>query len=159
MLFTEPGEARLELRTPKRVYDLGAFSVAGSRAPSAARSFDVLRVDPELTTERQSIAHHPFHVHGAGRFLILSRDGTPEPNFVWKDTVLVRAGETVHILLEVTNPGRWMAHCHISEHIETGMMFSFEVSRRARRALPAVSDADFHSTPVHGKSAHHSSHR
>ena len=31
--------------------------------------------------------HHPFHIHGAGRFLILSRDGTPESNFVWKDTV------------------------------------------------------------------------
>ena len=30
--------------------------------------------------------HHPFHVHGAGRFLILSRDGTVEPNLVWKDT-------------------------------------------------------------------------
>ena len=49
--------------------------------------------------------HHPFHVHGAGRFLVLSRDGEPEPNLVWKDTVLVRAGETVDILLDVTNPG------------------------------------------------------
>jgi FtsP/CotA-like multicopper oxidase with cupredoxin domain len=72
--------------------------------------------------------HHPFHVHGAGRFLILSRDGVPEPNLVWKDTVLVRTGETVDILLEVTNPGRWMAHCHIAEHHESGMMFSFDVA-------------------------------
>ena len=71
---------------------------------------------------------HPFHVHGAGRFLILARDGTPEPNLVWKDTVLVGTGETVDILLEVTNPGLWMAHCHIAEHIESGMMFSFEVA-------------------------------
>ena len=36
--------------------------------------------------------HHPFHVHGAGRFLVLSRDGVPESNLVWKDTVLVRTG-------------------------------------------------------------------
>src|SRR5918998_4866207 len=72
--------------------------------------------------------HHPFHVHGAGRFLILSRDGVTEPNLVWKDTVLVRAGETVDILLEVTNPGLWMAHCHIAEHHESGMMFTFEVT-------------------------------
>jgi hypothetical protein len=71
--------------------------------------------------------HHPFHVHGAGRFLILSRDGLPESNLVWKDTVLLRAGETVDILLYVTNPGLWMAHCHIAEHTESGMMFSFEV--------------------------------
>jgi FtsP/CotA-like multicopper oxidase with cupredoxin domain len=73
--------------------------------------------------------NHPFHIHGAGRFLILCRDGQPEPNLVWKDTVLLRAGETVDILLYVTNPGLWMAHCHIAEHIEGGMMFSFEVTR------------------------------
>jgi FtsP/CotA-like multicopper oxidase with cupredoxin domain len=71
--------------------------------------------------------HHPFHVHGAGRFLIVARDGVLEPNLVWKDTVLVRTGETVDILLDVTNPGRWMAHCHIAEHHESGMMFSFNV--------------------------------
>jgi FtsP/CotA-like multicopper oxidase with cupredoxin domain len=70
---------------------------------------------------------HPFHVHGAGRFLILARDDTVEPNLVWKDTVLVRTGETVDILLDVTNPGRWMAHCHIAEHHESGMMLSFNV--------------------------------
>ena len=74
--------------------------------------------------------HHPFHVHGAGRFLILSRDGEPEPNLVWKDTVLLRSGQTVDILLDVSNPGLWMAHCHIAEHIQTGMMFSFNVARR-----------------------------
>jgi FtsP/CotA-like multicopper oxidase with cupredoxin domain len=71
---------------------------------------------------------HPFHVHGAGRFLILARDEVVEPNLVWKDTVLVRTGETVDILLDVTNAGRWMAHCHIAEHHESGMMFSFNVS-------------------------------
>jgi FtsP/CotA-like multicopper oxidase with cupredoxin domain len=71
--------------------------------------------------------HHPFHVHGAGRFLILSRDGVVEPNLVWKDTVLIRTGETIDILLDVTNVGLWMAHCHIAEHHESGMMFSFNV--------------------------------
>jgi FtsP/CotA-like multicopper oxidase with cupredoxin domain len=73
---------------------------------------------------------HQFHVHGAGRFLVLSRDDVVEPNLVWKDTVLVRTGETVEILLSVTNPGVWMAHCHIAEHHEGGMMLSFEVDDR-----------------------------
>jgi FtsP/CotA-like multicopper oxidase with cupredoxin domain len=72
--------------------------------------------------------HHPFHVHGAGRFVVLARDGVHEENLVWKDTVLVRTGQTVDILLDVTNPGRWMAHCHIAEHHESGMMFSFDVA-------------------------------
>jgi FtsP/CotA-like multicopper oxidase with cupredoxin domain len=71
--------------------------------------------------------HHPFHIHGAGRFLVLGRDGVEDPNLVWTDTVLVRTGEVVDILLDVTHPGRWMAHCHIAEHHESGMMFSFDV--------------------------------
>ena len=71
--------------------------------------------------------HHPFHIHGAGRFLVIDRDGQPPANLVWKDTVLVRAGETADIVLEVTEPGLWMAHCHIAEHNQDGMMFSFRV--------------------------------
>jgi FtsP/CotA-like multicopper oxidase with cupredoxin domain len=87
------------------------------------------RVKIRLANEMDSDhpMHHPFHVHGAGRFLVLSRDGQRESNLVWKDTVLLRAGETVDVLLYVTNPGLWMAHCHIAEHTESGMMFSFEV--------------------------------
>jgi FtsP/CotA-like multicopper oxidase with cupredoxin domain len=87
------------------------------------------RVKIRLVNEMDSDhpMHHPFHIHGAGRFLILSRDGSVEPNLVWKDTVLVPTGQTVDILLEVTNPGVWMAHCHIAEHHESGMMFSFTV--------------------------------
>lgn len=72
--------------------------------------------------------HHPFHIHGAGRFVVLARDGVTEQNLVWKDTVLIRTGETVDILLDITNPGLWMAHCHIAEHHESGMMFSFTVA-------------------------------
>src|SRR5829696_8296821 len=278
VLFDTPGEVRLEHRTPDHVYDLGSFSVAGTATGDAAGSFEVLRTDPELASERQLIEHdferepdkvlafvasmpllyggedqtassyacpmhpevtspepgtcpkcgmklvpsdavpapvsesheghahgahdhvehdhgdglewedlmpeinrasdptnmiwklvdretgaenhaiswaftvgervkirllnemdsdhpmhHPFHVHGAGRFLILSRDGQPEPNLVWKDTVLLRAGETVDILLYVTNPGLWIAFCHNAEHTESGMMFSFEVQEAGPR--------------------------
>lgn len=87
------------------------------------------RVKLRLVNEMDSDhpMHHPFHGHGAGRFLILGRDGAPEPNLVWKDTVLLRTGETVDVLLDVTEPGVWMAHCHIAEHHESGMMLSFIV--------------------------------
>jgi FtsP/CotA-like multicopper oxidase with cupredoxin domain len=89
------------------------------------------RVKIRLVNEMDSDhpMHHPFHVHGAGRFLVLSRGGKPEANLAWKDTVLLRAGETVDILLDVSNPGLWMAHCHIAEHNQAGMMFSFNVAR------------------------------
>ncbi len=69
---------------------------------------------------------HPVHVHGQ-HFLILSRNGVRNENLAWKDTVLLRTGEVVDILLDVTNPGAWMVHCHIAEHLESGMMFTFQV--------------------------------
>jgi FtsP/CotA-like multicopper oxidase with cupredoxin domain len=87
------------------------------------------RVKIRLVNEMDSDhpMHHPFHIHGAGRFLVVARDGEPEANLAWKDTVLVRTGETVDLLLEVTNAGTWMAHCHIAEHHESGMMLNFIV--------------------------------
>jgi FtsP/CotA-like multicopper oxidase with cupredoxin domain len=90
------------------------------------------RVKIRLVNEMDSDhpMHHPFHLHGAGRFLVLARDGVPESNLVWKDTVLVRTGQTTDILFDVSNPGLWMAHCHIAEHMQSGMMFSFTVARQ-----------------------------
>ena len=41
----------------------------------------------------------------------------------------VRTGQVVDILFDVSNPGLWMAHCHIAEHMQSGMMFSFNVAR------------------------------
>jgi len=63
---------------------------------------------------------HPIHLHGQ-RFLVLARNGVPNEDPVWKDTVLVPAGGTVDLLVDTSNPGRWMWHCHIAEHLESGM--------------------------------------
>ena len=70
---------------------------------------------------------HPIHFHGQ-QFLVLARNGVPEIGLAWKDTVLVPSGQTVDILLNPTNPGTWMAHCHIAEHLESGMMMKFDVA-------------------------------
>ena len=87
---------------------------------------DVVKI--RLHNERRSFhaMQHPFHIHGQ-RFLVLARNGVPNENLAWKDTVLLPTGTTTDILLEITNPGRWMAHCHISEHLESGMRMLFEV--------------------------------
>ena len=88
---------------------------------------DIVRI--RLHNERRSFhaMQHPFHIHGQ-RFLVLARNGVPNENLAWKDTVLLPAGTTTDILLEITNPGRWMAHCHISEHLEAGMRMLFTVN-------------------------------
>lgn len=69
---------------------------------------------------------HPLHIHGQ-RFLVLSQNGVTNEHLGWKDTVLLPAGSTTDILLEISNPGRWMVHCHIAEHLEAGMRFVFDV--------------------------------
>jgi len=61
--------------------------------------------------------------------VILSEDGVVNDNLQWKDTVLVPKGKTIEVLVEMSNPGIWMAHCHIAEHLHAGMMMSFEVAK------------------------------
>ena len=70
---------------------------------------------------------HPIHFHGQ-RFVVATVNGKRNRNLVWKDSALVRPGDTVDIVLEASNPGSWMAHCHISEHLHAGMMMGFNVS-------------------------------
>lgn len=84
----------------------------------------VLRVVNTATTLHPM--QHPIHIHGQ-RFLVLSRNGVGVENRAWKDTVLVPTGGVVELLVELSNPGEWMLHCHISEHLESGMMLHFTV--------------------------------
>ncbi len=81
-----------------------------------------------LVNQRQSFhaMQHPIHLHGQ-RFLVLSVNGVRNEHLVWKDTVLLPAGSAVDILLDPSNPGRWMLHCHIAEHLSAGMMMGFTV--------------------------------
>jgi FtsP/CotA-like multicopper oxidase with cupredoxin domain len=72
---------------------------------------------------------HPIHIHGQ-RFLVLAQNGVPSQNLVWKDTFLLPVGGTADLLVEMSNPGRWMLHCHIAEHLETGMHTVFTVLPR-----------------------------
>ena len=70
---------------------------------------------------------HPIHIHGQ-RFLVIEKNGIRNENLVWKDTVLVPIGSYVDILLDVTNPGNWMVHCHIAEHLTSGMKTHIHVT-------------------------------
>ena len=90
------------------------------------RRGDVVKI--RLVNERRSFhgMQHPIHIHGQ-RFLVLAVNDVPNTNLVWKDTVLLPAGATADILLDLSNPGRWMLHCHIAEHLSAHMMMAFTV--------------------------------
>jgi FtsP/CotA-like multicopper oxidase with cupredoxin domain len=88
---------------------------------------DVVKVQIFNSPDSFHPMHHPVHFHGQ-RFLVLSMDGVETQNLVWKDTAIVPVGSTAEFLIEMSNPGVWMAHCHIAEHLHAGMMFSFTVN-------------------------------
>ena len=90
------------------------------------RRGDVVKI--RIVNERQSIhgMQHPIHIHGQ-RFLVMAVNDVPTTNRAWKDTVLIPAGFSVDLLLDLSNPGRWMLHCHIAEHLTSMMMMAFTV--------------------------------
>lgn len=82
---------------------------------------------------------HPIHLHGQ-RMLVLSRNGIPNPYLAWKDTALIPAGQVTDLLLDLSNPGTWMLHCHIAEHRGAQMMMVLSVKpRRRSREIRAAS--------------------
>jgi len=70
---------------------------------------------------------HPMHLHGMA-FRVLSRNGVPAAHDEWRDTVLLNPGDRADIAFVADNPGDWMFHCHILEHMAAGMMGTIRVS-------------------------------
>jgi FtsP/CotA-like multicopper oxidase with cupredoxin domain len=66
---------------------------------------------------------HPIHTHGHS-FRIVATDGNPVPVVAqWtKDTVLIGPAERYDLAFTADNPGVWMVHCHIENHMANGMM-------------------------------------
>lgn len=95
---------------------------------------DLVKISIENDINAEHVMQHPVHFHGQ-RFVVLERNGVPNENMVWKDTTLVEPGETMSILVEMSNPGEWMAHCHIAEHLHAGMMLSFRVEEENGSAI------------------------
>ncbi len=68
------------------------------------------------------VMDHPFHFHG-NAFQVISRNGQSEPLLAWRDTVLVKRGETVRIRIPFSDfAGRTVYHCHVLDHEDLGMM-------------------------------------
>ena len=87
---------------------------------------DVVKIRVTNDPASPHAMQHPLHLHGQ-RFLVISRDGVRMTNLVWKDTAVIPAGEAVDLLVDMANPGRWMIHCHVAEHLGSGMMGMFTV--------------------------------
>lgn len=120
-------DSSLELHTTNRING-HAFEI---NAPM----FDVKLGQYErwIISSEDDMMLHPFHIHGA-QFRILSENGSPQAahRSAWKDTVIVEKSRS-EVLVRFAHPApkerAYMAHCHLLEHEDTGMMLSFTVSR------------------------------
>ncbi len=70
---------------------------------------------------------HSMHLHGH-HMLPVEIDGKPTPGLAWRDTLVMDAQQRIKVAFVADNPGKWMLHCHMLEHQETGMMTWLEVA-------------------------------
>ena len=121
--------------TPPAGYDFhNGNKINGQAFDMKKPSFAVKQGDYEKWTisgEGDAMLH-PFHIHGT-QFRILSENGKPPAPHRqgWKDMVNVdgwRSEVLVRFNYVAAAEHAYMAHCHLLEHEDTGMMLGFTVS-------------------------------
>lgn len=136
-----PVEVLPEPKTLRRIemsMDMGSGMGMGFAFSFNGQVFEPKRIDTkvqlntiedwEITNLDPSRMAHPFHLH-VNPFQIIARNGQPEPYRAWKDTVLVRGGETVRIRIPFRDfSGKTVYHCHILDHEVLGMMGTVLIS-------------------------------
>ncbi len=104
-------------------WGLNGVAGAGFERPGRTRE-PLLQFQPGRTQHiilrNETVFDHPMHLHGH-HMKLLARDGRPESRGIWHDTVLVRPRETVELAFVADNPGDWLFHCHVLEHMKAGM--------------------------------------
>ncbi|MCD6071404.1 MAG: Blue copper oxidase CueO precursor [Microvirga sp.] len=110
------------------------FDIRGDRYVVNGAPFDPLMAPRTLVlnnvqkwTVRAKGGDHPFHIH-VNPFLLIARNGRPLPLPEWRDTVLIRNGESVTFLTRYEDfTGQFVLHCHNLGHEDRGMMELVEV--------------------------------
>ena len=87
---------------------------------------DVVTITVENSERTMHPMQHPIHLHGQ-KFIVKSINGVATENRVFKDVVQIPVGDTYELVVRMENVGTWLLHCHISEHMESGMVGKFTV--------------------------------
>jgi FtsP/CotA-like multicopper oxidase with cupredoxin domain len=107
-----------------RIWTLANFSSSGHHGPPL---FTVKRDRAVVVAfENNTAFPHAMHVHGHHFRWLDNLDDGWKP--FWLDSVLVQPKQKARIAFVADNPGKWMIHCHMAEHMETGMAAWFEVT-------------------------------
>lgn len=107
-----------------RIWTLSGQASSGHHGPalfSVRRGRTVM-----LAFANRTAFPHSMHLHGHHMRLLDALDDGWKP--FWLDSVLVLPDQTARTAFVADNPGKWMLHCHMLEHQETGMAAWFEVT-------------------------------
>lgn len=99
--------------------------------------------------------YHPMHLHGHGFYVVamksmganvslttvrdLNEQGLIKKNLKnppYKDNVSVIGRGFTIIRFVASNPGYWLLHCHLGNHMEMGMGFVLKVGEHADMVMP-----------------------
>jgi FtsP/CotA-like multicopper oxidase with cupredoxin domain len=86
-----------------------------------------------------SMMAHPMHLHG---MFVQLDNGQPADKMPNKHTVIVPPGQTVSVILTADNAGTWAFHCHLMNHMLSGMMTDLVVSGPGQPVLADDRTAD-----------------
>ncbi len=108
----------------QRIWALAGVSSTGHDGPPM---FTVKRgTTVMLNFANRTAFAHAMHVHGH-HFRQFDASGEGFKPY-WLDTVIVDVERAERIAFVADNPGKWMMHCHMIEHMAAGMAAWFQVT-------------------------------
>jgi CopA family copper-resistance protein len=78
-----------------------------------------------ITYVNETMMAHPMHLHGPH---VQAENGQPPERMPTKHVVIVPPGKTVSVLLTANEAGDWALHCHLLNHMVSGMMAKVSIA-------------------------------
>lgn len=116
---TVPEDLVIDHEIPMVLNDAGVigYSLNGKSFPATEPY--VVEAGDWITVSyyNEGLQIHPMHLHQFPQ-LVFAKDGFPLDHPYYADTVNVAPGERYTVLIQATDPGTWVWHCHILTHVE-----------------------------------------
>ena len=114
-----PADLQIAQEFPMVLNDAGTIGLSlngksfPATAPIVANQGDWILVH----YANEGLQVHPMHQHQFDQ-LVVAKDGIPLDNPYFADVVNVAPGERYTVLMQMSDPGTWVWHCHILNHVE-----------------------------------------
>ncbi|MGA7228755.1 MAG: multicopper oxidase domain-containing protein [Acidimicrobiia bacterium] len=115
-----PSDLEVAQEFPMVLNDAGVIGLSLNGKSFPATEPHVAKVGDWVVVHyyNEGLQAHPMHQHQFPQ-LVFAKDGIPLDNPYWADTINVAPGERYSVLFHLTDPGVWVWHCHILNHVES----------------------------------------